>query len=111
ISTNARRRRELSRTRRAMNANRQSRRAAELVKTIAVSLHVWISCQRSQHALQHVRGVLVYWFDDAIVHPLSFAPRRNDARPPQVRQVAADLGLMRAQNFRKETHAHFVGPH
>ena len=52
----------------------------------------------------------IRWIYDAIVHPFTFAPRANDACPPQVCQMPRYFGLTLSQYFNEETDADFVIP-
>ncbi len=49
--------------------------------------------------------------DDAIVHPLAFAPRGNNAGIAQVCEVARNFGLRRVENLYKVADADFAISH
>jgi hypothetical protein len=45
------------------------------------------------------------------VHPRTLPPRSNNSSPAQVRQMSADLWLIRLENLYKETNAYFILTH
>jgi len=48
---------------------------------------------------------------DAVVHPLTLAPGRDDAGVPQIRKMAGNLWLRCAQNFNEIADADFLLSH
>jgi len=83
-------------------------RAADLHESLPIALHFDIVCEPGHHILQNSSGVSVGRLNDSIVHPLTLTPCVYDSGAPQVRQVPADLGLVRLQYLHQETDTHLV---
>lgn len=77
----------------------------------AIRLHRLLALQRSQRLPQNLRGPAVGRHDDAVVHPLAFAPCRNHARVSQIREMTRDLRLRRIQNLDEVADADFLVAH
>jgi len=103
--------RQTRRSRRALNADWKLRCATDLDQSFTVALHLAIISEPRQCVFQDASCILIWWFDDAVVHPGALAPRSNDSRSTQVSQMAADLWLVCFQNLHEETNAYFILAH
>jgi hypothetical protein len=77
----------------------------------SLGLHLFITFKRNQYGAEHGGDGGVGWHVDAVVHPLSLAPRRNNAHVSQVSQMAGYFGLALAQDFDKVADADLMADH
>src|SRR5688500_7363708 len=90
---------------RALQAHGQARRAADGLHPRAILLHLALLAEPRQDLREDARGVRLGRLSDAVVHPLAVAPRRDDARAAQVREVARNLRLALAEHLDEEADA------
>ena len=100
-------RHQIHRSWRASQLHREIGRATNLHELLAVTLKLRMFCQRCADFAEDAGRVFIRRFGKAIVHPFSFAPRRDDAGPSQVSQVPRDLWLADFQNCHEEADANF----
>ena len=91
--------------------NEPLRSAAGAVEFGQIGLHPLVGAQRSQNSVEDGCGGGIGGRADAVVHPLAFAARGNDAGLAQVGQVARDLGLALAENLDKMADADLAAGH
>jgi hypothetical protein len=94
-----------------LEADGHARRAAETREALSLFLHVAVFAEPAHHFGEDARGVLVRRMRDAVVHPLALAPRRDEARTPQVREVARNLRLVHAEHLHEEADADLARRH
>ena len=76
-----------------------------------VGLHPLVGAQRGQNGVKYGSGGDIREREDAVVHPLALASRRDDTCFPQIGQMPGDLRLAQAQNFDKVADADLVAGH
>lgn len=76
-----------------------------------VSLHRFLISEGLQDLLQDPGCALVWWHDDAVMHPLAVPPGRYYAGVSQVRQVPGNLWLRLTQNLHKIADTEFLVSH
>ena len=62
-----------------------------------------IFLEPAQGLLQDLRGTDVWWHDDPVMHPLSLASRRDDARAAKVCKVSGNLRLRDRRGSRRSS--------
>ena len=67
--------------------------AAGLGESKTVGLHGFFFLEPAESLLEDLGRAGVRRHDDAVVHPLAFAPCGNDARAAKVSEVSGDLWL------------------
>ena len=86
-------------------------RAAGLREPRAVRLHGLFFLEPAQRLPQDLRSPDVRRHHDPVVHPLSLAPRRDDARAAKVGEVPGDLRLRPAKNLHEVADANLLIAH
>ena len=76
-----------------------------------VCLHGLFFLEPAQGLLQNLRRSNVRRHHDPVVHPLSFAPRRHDARAAQIGQMPRNLRLRAAENLHEVADADLLIAH
>ena len=99
------------RTRCPLDAHRQLWRATDSFKSLSVSLHLLIAGQPRHDVVQDLSGVGIVRFYNSIMDPLAFAAGAYNSCAPEIREVSADLRLIRFQDFDKKAHANFFCAH
>lgn len=89
----------MSRERSALQGRGLLRNTAGAVEARAVGLHGFFSAQNGQRFPENLRGPRIARKDDSVVHPFAIATGADDASPPEVGQVARNLGLAPAEDF------------
>lgn len=87
------------------------RRTTGLRESRSIRLHRLIVLEPAQGLFQDLRGPDVRRHHDPIVHPLSLAPCRDDARAAKVSEVSGNLWLGPAQNFHEVADANLLISH
>lgn len=85
--------------------------AARLNKSASISLHFVVTGKPFLDVFHYFGRVLISRFDDAIVHPFSFAPSADDSCLPKISQVPGDFRLRSLQHLDEVTHANLVVAH
>jgi len=91
----------------ATQLHREIGRATNLHKLLAITLKLRMLRQRCADFAKDAGRVFIGRLGQAIVHPFTFAPRRDDAGPSQVSQVPRDLWLADFENCHEEADANF----
>ncbi len=87
------------------------RRTTGLRESRTIRLHRLIVLEPAQCLFQDLRGTDVRRHHDPVMHPLSLAPCRDDARATKVSEVSGDLGLGSAENFDEIADANLLIAH
>ena len=82
-------------------------RAADLHKLLSIALQLRIFGERRPHFAENPSGVVVWWIDQAVMHPFSLAARLNNLRAAQVCKVPRNLWLAGLQNRYQKADANF----
>jgi hypothetical protein len=68
-------------------------------------LHFLIIYKHGAHFSQNACRMSVGWRIDPVVHPFTFAARRNNSRTSKVGEVSRDLWLINAQHLNQKADA------
>src|ERR1043165_7555821 len=98
-------------TRRALNADRKLRSATDPYQALPITFLFSIDSYPCHYVFQNSNCVRVGRFDYSVVHPLTFSTRTYDSGASQIRQVTADLGLIRLKNLHEKADTYLVFPH
>jgi len=83
----------------------------DTVQPGALDLHALFIPEGIEGSVEDGCGGAIGWGHDAVVHPFSLAPRRNNARIAQVRQMTRYLGLRRTEYLNQVTDADLAIAH
>ena len=102
---------DASRPRRALEQINPLRRAAGSVQPGEVGLHPFVLPERKQRLAKNTCCARTGRHRDFIVHPFTVAPGDNNARAPQIREMARNLGLALVQNLDEIADTHLSSVH
>src|SRR5437870_821397 len=97
--------------RRSAQRKRRFGRTTELDQALTVKAQFWLLTQPGANFAEDTCGTRIRWVNDAVMHPLTFAPCADYACLPQIRQMARDGRLWRLQHFGKKADANLVTLH
>ena len=85
--------------------------AADLRPLCPIHLHLFFFPKTVKRLLKHLCCPDMRWHDDAVVHPLAFAPSLNNPRASEVSEVPRYLRLWSSQDLHKVADADLLVAH